>query len=270
MEGELEISLPPGPLDRATSDALIAQLVGPGGWMQPTSWGTGEPDEKALRRGEDAAALLSDRLAQAGEVVFAQKGAGFILVKPDRRDLTYWGGVHIGSGSPDFFATMAARPDVPALMALLRAPLAVLATRDARAAFSKRLVPGRYGELEQGTVDGYHRGLEHPHWRMWFGPEWTEFLTRDALARAPAFVSRREGDGWFVQVHERPEQWDQPAGRAAAQQFAAALGKNVFYDPADPERTLAAPSFAPRMAAARAQHPSLKEFVAPALGAGPR
>jgi hypothetical protein len=110
------------------------------------------------------------------------------------------------------------------------------------------------------TVGSYVNGLEHPHWRMWFGHTWTDFLGRDVLARAPALVTRAlDEGGWFVQLHERPEEWNTPAGLAAAERFAAALGKPVFYDPAQPHRKLAAPDFRLTMRDAERRHPGWKE-----------
>lgn len=264
MEAELDISLPPGPLDSQTFGRLINHLVGTGGWITPTSYGEGEPDEVALRPGDDVAAVLGATYQKRGDVVFGEGRSGYVLVKPNRRNLTYWGGVHVGSISGGFFSRMAARPDVRTLMTLVGSPLAVLATRDAHEAFSKRLVPSKYGQVEKGSVDGYHRGLEHPHWRMWFGREWTDFLGGQAvLAKAPAVESRADGDGWFVQIHDRIEDWDKPAGIEAARRFAAAVGKRVFYDPQHPERSLEAPDFSHLMAEAKSKYPNLRAIVEP-------
>jgi hypothetical protein len=263
---KLVITLPPGPLEDAILRRLLEDATGERGWIRPTSYGSGEPDENALGPGNDVVQALAACVSEHGEVTFEESGAGMVIMLPDRHTLSYAGTIQVVGEQPGVFGRLTGDPTlVSNLLSLVRSPFAYAAREEAATAFKARWVPNQHGgETRVPTVrGGYSRGLEHPHWRMWFGQAWTDFLGRDHLAAAPAVVSRPVGDHWFVQVHEDPGDWDDPEGMRAADRFAGSLGKTVFYDPRDPERVLAAPDFSHLMQAAKTRYPHLREISPP-------
>jgi hypothetical protein len=147
------------------------------------------------------------------------------------------------------------------VMALLRSPFAFAAASAAVGGFAVPDAWSNSGDVVLGRPESHSMGLDRPHFRMWFGVEWTDFLDRDVLAKAPAIESRAEGAGWFVQIFEAPEDWNRPAGTAAAREFAASLGKNVFYDPEQPDRPVEAPDLSHLMRAARIRYPYFKQHL---------
>ncbi len=242
------VNLPPGPLPSKTGEPLLRHVLNDVRWIDPDKYGKATARESLPADPAERLRLLVEKLRGWGVLELAQPKANITFsIVPDREfqrsfaGYTAWG----APAAAKCFELNSQRDGVWKLMGIVRAPLAVAARQDAYRAFSQRWVPSPIGGEEMRlTVQDYTKGLEHPHYRMWFGPEYTAFLGPEHLARAPAVVSQPlDGGGWFVQVLERPEDWDQPAGIEAAARFAAAIPRRVFYDPTDPERPLEAPNF---------------------------
>ena len=263
MNSILGVTLPPGPVEPAIFDRLLEIAIGPHGWIRPISYGSGSPDEIVLRENEDAIAAIHACMLEDGSVLFADhSGLGCVNVRADRHRLSYDGIVYVEGDWVHFVSRLAGSVGTVAeIMALLRSPFAFAAASDAVDALALRGPWNDGGDLVLGRLGGYSMGLDQPHFRMWFGVEWTDFLGRDVLAKAPAIESRPEGAGWFVQLFEVPEDWNQPAGIAAAREFAASLGKNVFHDPEQPDRPLEAPDLSHLMRAAKIRYPHLKQHL---------
>lgn len=256
----LGISLPPGPIEPSTFNKLIGIAMGPHGWIRAVSYGSRAANQQPLRGDEDpVASIYACMLEDSSLVLVDHSGLGCVNVRADRHRLTYDGMVYVEGDWVHFVSKLAGNVGaVSQIMALLRSPFAFAAATEAVDAFATRW---RFDEFSQtaAAVSGvYSQALEHPHFRMWFGVEWTDFLGRDVLAKAPALESRPEGAGWFVQILEEPEDWARPEGIAAANEFAAALGRNVFYDSAQPDRPLEAPDLSPLMRMARSRYPHLR------------
>jgi hypothetical protein len=242
------IPLPPGPISVETCDQLLSLVIDELQWIRPSRFGHIMPQQTVPADEREARASLLDTFKKENVLeIDAQKGKTTLSIVPDgkheRTPFSYvaWR----TSETAPALRLEAHRDGVARVMELLRAPLAMAAAEQAYRHFKSRRVPlpDIGGEEERPTVAGYHRGLEHPHWRMWFGAEYTEFLGREVLQRAPAGVSQPLDGIWFVQVLGKPEEWNQPSGKEAASRFASAVGKQVFYDPGDPERELEAPRF---------------------------
>jgi len=242
------VSLPPGPLGPEAKAALVPLVLDELGWIAPRTYGKLRtdrpvPDDPAARR-----TLLVTKLAEWGVLELAE-GKITLGVVPDHGGIRSRASYVLWRAPEQHPALTAERHphDVWRLMRLTGAPLAVAALATAYDAFATRWVPAPHGGTQmQLTVRDYACGLTHPHFRLWLGPEWTAFLGPEHLARAPAYRSEPlDGGGWFVQVLAQPGDWDQPAGLESAARFAAALPARVFYDPADPDRALAAPPFPP-------------------------
>jgi hypothetical protein len=262
MKITLGITLPPGPIEPATFTNLLETAIGPHGWIRPMSYGSLEPDETLLLTSMDPVAAIEACLLEDGSVSIADStGLGHVNVAADRYHLSYGGMVHVVGDWVHFVSRLGGKVSAVAeTMALLRSPFAFAGASGAVIAHGDRWVSDEHGGHTVVNVRGaYSCGLDFPHWRMWFGVEWTDFLGRELLRQAPAYESRPEGAGWFVQIHETPDEWDDDSAIEAATRFAAGVGKNIFYDPSRPDLPLEAPDFSHLMRAAKARYPHLRE-----------
>jgi hypothetical protein len=237
------VSLPPGALEREQVAGVLEVALG--SWIDPDRYGHIEAKEP-LPAGAGRVPLLLDSYERDHDLVLAQRAGNVSLeIVPSRPGQPSFARYIAWEGPADapWLARETQRDQAWRVMALVGSPLAVAAASEARKAFTMRTVPDAWGERLVPTVQNYTKGLEYPHWRMWFGPEYREFIGPGALEAAPAVARHDFGDGCFVELFEDPHAWDRPEGRAAAERFAAALGRRVFYDPDDPDAELEAPDF---------------------------
>ncbi len=76
-----------------------------------------------------------------------------------------------------------------------------------------------------------------------FAPPFADFMGRDRLLSAPAFLTREIGNGVTVQLHERPEMWDTPEGRETEARVLNHIGQRYFFSREDPDSNTVAPHF---------------------------
>ncbi len=86
-----------------------------------------------------------------------------------------------------------------------------------------------------------YRYLPGIYWLNHFGPPFAEFMGRDRLLSAPAFLTKEIGGGVTVQLHERPEMWDTPEGRETEARVLNHIDQRYFFSREDPDRTTVAP-----------------------------
>lgn len=260
---EIKLKFPPGPLGDAQADELLRLVIEEFGWIKPTTCSSSDDDVEPVGLGTSAEqrARMLGCYREHG-LLFAEQGPHLLSLLPNRRGwLSFAGSMTLGIPSLSRALDLGRqRDEVWRVMKVVGAPVAYCADDKAIETFSVRWEPTPSGgKTSVVNVGPYDRGLEHPHWRMWLGPTYTAFFGRDVLAHAPAFSSQAMDDAWFVQVHDRASDWDQPSGIEAARKFEAALGKKTFFDPEDPDRQLEAPDFRPLMEAALRANPGWKE-----------
>lgn len=96
---------------------------------------------------------------------------------------------------------------------------------------------------ETYTVKDYSEGLTNAYWRMWFSEEYVNFIGKDRLDNAPTLISKYENGIYFVQLFEDPNDWNTPESIQAVEAFKDAVGRDMFYDPDNPDKVLSAPDF---------------------------
>lgn len=247
-----KVSLPPGRLAAEDLRATLSTLFGEGRLFEPHYAGIEEPIDRTVDADgfvDDLVDLTFHEDESRGDLWVRGEEDEWFGVLSDWGDETFSGRVYwelprerIGPEDRAFDVET-----VRAVVDHVDSPLALAAADAAIQAYRHRWVPSDIGERRELTVGDYTQGIEHPHWRLWFGPEWTAFLGRDQLSTAPCVERRAFDDGYYVQVLGDPADWDTPEGEAAATRFADHFDRDAFHRVDDPDRPLEAPDFDHRL-----------------------
>ena len=244
---DTDVALWPGPLDEETAASILRLVIEEYEWIKPAKIGDDGPSLAGPLEARLSAAIGA--LQDEGQVfVLGPSRGSFIGVLPGRFG-NLWFRHKVVCTQPTTAAGLHLErhcPEVSHLMKTVDAPWAMSGLEEARRAFSRRLTEEGIFVVETATLNGYHQGLEHAHWRMWFREPYISFFGMETLASAPAMITRQLEDGtFFFQLYEDPSEWDQATGQDAAERFMEHLGRDCFYDPEQHEQKLRAPDLTP-------------------------
>jgi len=91
----------------------------------------------------------------------------------------------------------------------------------------------------------YDRHLPGLFWANFYGPRYVDLIGRERLLTAPAPVVEEVGKGVLIRLGDDPRAWRTPEYEEVHARVLDHLGREYFFDPADPERPTVAPDWPP-------------------------
>lgn len=174
--------------------------------------------------------------------LLVQSGQNYVYFLPSKDKNSLYGTLTISSNKKKN-PIVTCLSEINDIVHLIEPPFSFSSTEEAfNKSFNREVQKDGYSEIEV-TVKDYSCGLTNAYWRMWFGPQYVNFIGIDKLNNAPVYKSEYNNDIYFVQLFEDPDDWNKPEGKKAISDFKAAVGIDMFYDPANPHKKLNAPDF---------------------------
>jgi hypothetical protein len=235
----LKINLPPKKPIADKIEELLRLIIVEYKWIDPKKYGHIDSDIKIDKSSFDL--YKKDLLKVYNEENDLTLGRGneCVVVYPVKDD--FFGDVYFSTARYPKIDPICEQ--VVTIMKLFKSPLSYSGTEEMYSTFLNRRVERENYSEELITVKSYAHGLTNAFWRMWFGKEYIDFFGKVKLDTAPAFSKKYEDDIYFIQLFESPFDWNTEEGMKITEAFKNHVGKDSFYDPADPEKKLKAPDF---------------------------
>lgn len=242
------IGLPPGGIPEEKIKIILEQSISEWKWINPEKYGHITADQKLGKDDSGILKILLEFYRNKKDLELKGKykgGSARLSILPNRFNRRNFSGyiIYESKYHSETYEVKKYAEEVASIMELVNSPMAYSCAREAFTHFRTRTVRAEYGEEEVINVKDYSAGLPHPHWRMWFGEHYVDFIELNVLEKAPTNISKRIKNIYFVELFDKPSQWDQEPGKAAAQNFKGALREQIFFDYNEPDKELAAPNF---------------------------